>query len=165
MDQAETLKTVYIHYGHDEFVHPDPIRNRDYFTKPKGGLWASRKDDEFGWKDWCEREDFRLDSFDRSFEFTLKDSANVLVLNNRDQLDFLPQIKYGERYRYHKDDWSSECYLNFEKLSKEYDAIDIPDISPFYWALYGWDCNSILIMNPDIVEVIERKDDVHGSQN
>ena len=45
------------------------------------------------------------------------------------------------------------CCLDFEKLSKDYDAIEVIDIGKFYWALYGWDCNSILIMNPDIVEV------------
>lgn len=149
-------KPVYIHYGHDKFRVPDPIKNIRFFTKPKGGLWASRKDDEDGWKNWCEREEFHLDLLDRSFEFTLKDSANVLVLNDREQLDYLPGLNY-DGYFYNKYEWTSECYLDFEKLSKEYDAIELANINYFYWALYGWDCNSILIMNPDIVEVIEQE--------
>lgn len=152
-------KPVYIHYGHDEFHLPDPIRNIGYFTKPNGGLWASRKDDELGWKNWCENEEFRLyafdKSFDKSFEFILKDNANVLVLNDRDQLDDLPQIGNPELLGYNKENRTSTCYLDFEKLSKTYDAIELVNIGQFYWALYGWDCNSILIMNPDIVEVID----------
>lgn len=147
-------KPVYIHYGHDKFRVPDPIKNIRFFTKPEGGLWASRKYYEFGWKDWCGNEEFHLDTFDKSFEFTLKDNANVLVLNNRDQLDDLPQIGNPE-LAYNKENWTSTCYLDFEKLSQDYDAIELMNEQVFHWALYGWDCNSILIMNPDIVEVID----------
>lgn len=96
-------KPVYIHYGDDLFRTPNPIRNIDLFTKPHGGLWASRKDDEFGWKDWCEMEEFRLDEFDRSFEFSLKDSARILVLENLDQLDNLPKTN-DTRFPYKKGD-------------------------------------------------------------
>ena len=146
-------KPVYIHYGHDEFRIPDPIKNREcLFTKPKGGLWASRKDDEDGWKTWCEREEFRLETFDSSFEFTLKDSANVLVLSDLDQLDILPKLNPWDE-PYDKSEFST-CYLDFVKLAQKYDAIELVDICKFYWALYGWDCNSILIMNPGIVELI-----------
>lgn len=147
-------EVVYIHYGHDRFLDPNPIRNRDYFTKPKGGLWASRKDDELGWKNWCENEEFRLDSFDRSFEFKLKDSARILMLYHLDQLDDLPKIN-NAKYPYIKGNNSSECHLDFEKLAREYDAIELANVGEFYWALYGWDCNSILIMNPNIVEIID----------
>ena len=150
-------KPVYIHYGDGQFRTPNPIRNINYFTKPHGGLWASRKDDELGWKDWCEREEFRLDSFDQSFEFTLRDSARVLTLDNLDQLDNLPTIN-DEQFPYNKGNTFSSCYLDFEKIKQEYDAIELVDIWKFYWALYGWDCNSILIMNPDIVEVIREGD-------
>lgn len=148
-------EVVYIHYGHDRFLDPDPIRNQDYyFTKPKGGLWASRKDDESGWKNWCEKEEFRLDSFDRSFEFKLKDSARILMLDRLDQLDDLPKINNAD-HPYIKGDTFSECCLDFEKLAQEYDAIELTNVGVFYWALYGWDCNSILIMNPNIVEIMD----------
>lgn len=51
----------YIHYGATEFIPTKgfPIKNLEHFMKPKGGLWASRKNASFGWKDWCEQEDFR----------------------------------------------------------------------------------------------------------
>lgn len=144
-------KTVYVHYGNDKFHDPRPIRNYEYyFTKPHGGFWASRKYGESTWKDWCFKEDFRVYSFDRSIEFTLKDGARVLELSDVNQLDNLPILskeKYGGRCPTYD--------LNFEELVKQYDAIEVTNITNLYWALYGWDCNSILIMNPDIVEVKE----------
>ena len=143
-------KTVYIHYGDDRFHDPRPIKNREYFTKPCGGLWASRKYGESTWKDWCFSEDFRVDTFDRSFEFTLKDDARVLELSDVDQFDNLPILSKEENGR-----CGPTYFLNFEELAKQYDAIEVTNIGNLYFTLYGWDCNSILIMNPDIVEVKE----------
>ena len=142
-------KTIYIHYGHDNYVTPSPIKNLDWFTKPSGGLWASRKDGKCTWKDWCTAEEFHLDQFDSWFEFTLKDDARILELSNVAKLDDLP------KWRKREYEWvATTYYLDFEEISKHYDAIEITDISKLYWALYGWDCNCILILNPDIIELI-----------
>ena len=138
-------KPVYIHYGDDTFRIPNPIVNIQSFTKPRGGFWASRKDGDMTWKDFCEDESFRLGDLNVSFEFTLKDDARILTLSNPEQLLNLP--KFNDSFSYH-------LYLNFEKLAKQYDAIELTNIGAFYWLLYGWDCNSILIMNPNVVEVI-----------
>lgn len=141
-------KTTYIHYGSDWFRTPNPIRNRKYFTKPSGGLWASRKDGDQTWKSWCECEEFGLDNLNYSFTFTLKDGARVLELSYEDQLENLPKLE-----PYDKFDHYSECRLDFEKLAEEYDAIEVTDISQLYWPLYGWDCNSIIVMNPKIIDI------------
>jgi len=50
----------YIHYGSNCF---DPskfveIKNEKYFNKPVGGLWASNIDAKFGWKEWCQGNDY-----------------------------------------------------------------------------------------------------------
>ena len=45
---------------------------------------------------------------------------------------------------------------DFEKmLADGWDAIELhlSECGELYWALYGWDCDCILVMNPDIVEV------------
>ena len=143
---------IYIHYGDDQLRVSDPIKNRQNitFTKPYGGLWASRENDPNGWKSWCESERFMLDTFDRYFRFTLKENAKVLRLIHEDQLIDLPKL-----HPYNHHDRSAECYLNFEMLAKEYDAIEVTNIGRLYWPLYGWDCNSILVMNPDILQVLE----------
>ena len=147
-------KTVYIHYGHDKLGILNPITNSHYHSKPHGGLWASRINDPCGWKSWCEGEEFRLDTFDKSFKFTLKDSARVLLLNDIDQLDNLPKMDDPSAPQYEKGKSFSTCYLDFEKLQHDYDAIELTNISQFYWALYGWDCNSIIVMNQDVIEEI-----------
>ena len=150
---------VYIHYGHGAYVKPKTIVNKIWGTKPCGGLWASRKDDSgehyYSWRLWCQRNEFRLDSFDTSFEFTLKENARVLELNDKGQLKDLPKLQ-----PYNQNDQYSECSLDFEKLMEQYDAIEITNISKLYWALYGWDCDCILIMNPDIVEFCHNKKQV-----
>ena len=142
---------IYIHYGTDQLGTLDPIKNWEYrFTKPHGGLWASREDDPDGWKNWCEREGFRLDTFDKYFRFTLKADAKVLRLSHKSQLVGLPTI-----YSYDYHNREAECCLDFEKLSQEYDAIEVTNIGRLCWPLYAWDCNSILVMNPDILQVLE----------
>ena len=46
--------------------------------------------------------------------------------------------------------------LDFEKLAEQYDAIKVSISSDYrlYRALTGWDCDSILIMTPDIVNPV-----------
>ena len=47
-------KPIYVHYG-STFFEPSrnfPISNHRNWSKPFGGLWASRQDATFGWKKW-----------------------------------------------------------------------------------------------------------------
>ena len=45
-------RQIYIHYGATQFnpLLNFPIKNKRCWVKPKGGLWASRKNASFGWK-------------------------------------------------------------------------------------------------------------------
>lgn len=147
MKKGDFMKT-YIHYGQKNFDRNlfAPIENKPYFTKPSGGLWASRTDAKYGWKDWCINNDFAECRKDNSFTFTLKDGAKVLEVNSVKDLEKVPKIKNdGEIY----------TMIDFEKLSESYDAIEVNISSDhnLYFTLYGWDCDSILIMNPDIVQM------------
>lgn len=138
----------YIHYGHNKFDKNrfDAIKNRPYSVKPLGGLWASRTDTEDGWKDFVKGNNLSIGDFRTSFKFTLKDTARVLTIDNHEMLDNLPQVK---------NDLPMEAYkvLDFEKLLEDYDAVEvlISEDGWLYHKLYGWDCDSILIMNPDII--------------
>lgn len=115
-------------------------------SKPRGGLWASDIKAKYGWKDWNKSEKFAECNKENSFTFTLSDSANVLYINSVKDLENLPkaQNKFG------LISWVS---LDFEKLVETYDAIEVNISNDYnlYYKLYGWDCDSILIMNPDIV--------------
>lgn len=150
----------YIHYGHSSFDRNlfTPIRNREMLTKPSGGLWASAVDAKRGWKDWCTENDFSTDRLSESFEFTLSENARVLHIYDVEQLADLPETE---------QDLSLWYCLDFEQLLNDgWDAVEVhlsedsSNIEKYilgntlYCMLYGWDCDSILIMNPDIVEVI-----------
>lgn len=142
---------VYINYGRIEFKKQlfCPTRNRAGFPKPEGGLWASNVNAEYGWKDWCRDENFRECNIENSFKFKLSDSARVLEINSVKDLEDLPLVSgtklEGNPYF---------CIpLDFEKICKNYDAIELTISNDWrlYYSLYGWDCDSILIMNPDII--------------
>lgn len=139
----------YIHYGSKSFMRHafSPIRNCPCFTKPYGGLWASPVDAEYGWKEWCDHEMFRECRMDNSFTFALSPGARVLRINSVNGLDSLPQVE---------DEFKpSHWYvLDFEKLLAEgYDAVEVSITADprLYMALYGWDCDSILVMNPEVI--------------
>ena len=142
----------YIHYGHKTFdkIRFCPVKNREGFTKPVGGLWASKINSQNGWKAWCEDNNYGECVDDNSFEFTLSDNTRVLTINNNKELENLPKADSIFKL-------SFSTFLDFEKLALDYDAIEInisSDYSGLYFSLYGWDCDSILVMNPDIIQII-----------
>lgn len=145
---------IYIHYGATNFDPSKnfPIKNKRYWCKPFGGLWASRKNATFGWKQWCDREEFRDCEEDNSFEFTLRDENKVMIISTVAQLRRLPKAE---------DPIASSYLIDFEKClhlgidaielcwyGEEYEKIANGDL---YFELYGWDCDSIVVLNPDAI--------------
>ena len=144
----------YIHYGHREFDKDLflPIRNDFPFSKPKGGLWASNVAAQFGWKELCDDMQIKECNKENCFVFAIKESAEILSINTSNDLNQLPHCENTDVFG--SFPWIS---LDFEKLAEKYDAIELnisADYQGLYFALYGWDCDCILIMNPDIVQVL-----------
>lgn len=143
----------YIHYGHKCFDRSlfRPVKNTmDIFKKPKGGFWASAIDAEFGWKDWCDDQNFRKCDEENSFRFKLKDGAKVLHINKEDME--LPCITREDPTSHHLF-----IFPDWEQMVKDgWDAVEvhISECRALYEHLYGWDCDSILVLNPDVVEAI-----------
>ena len=139
----------YIHYGDDNFDINKfiPISNRSAATKPFGGFWGSRKNADFSWKEWCTEIDLKSKDLTKKIQFSLSNGAKILVINNIKLLDKLPQNE--ENHIVNK----LFVTLDFEKLSKQYDAIEvlISEDERLYELLYGWDCDSILVMNPNVI--------------
>jgi hypothetical protein len=126
-----------------------PIKNRTWANKPEGGLWATPVNSKFGWKQWCELQDFRTNLLKKKFEFyyvgnivkidSLKDAQNKLVwypvdVNipsiTRKSINF-DYMKYiGVDAIWITENGESETRFNYE------------------YSMYGWDCESVLIMNP-----------------
>lgn len=148
------MSKEYIHYGHKRFDRSlfTPIRNCKGYTKPYGGLWASPVDAPFGWKEWCERESFRECNLKNSFTFTLSENARVLTILSVAGAKCLPQVR---------DELTLPWWVipDFEKLLDQgYDAIELKLSADWglYQVLYGWDCDSIVVLNPDVVvEVVK----------
>lgn len=147
-------KITYEHYFRGETTEFDknlvtPIVNLGSgFTKPRGGFWASRTDAEFGWKQWCGLGEYSWAS-GVPFIFTLTDNAKVLSIRSKNDLEKI------EKYR-DTDEFGSP-FVNFEAIAKDYDAMEV-DGDKLYWEFYGWDCDSIVIFNADIIEE-EKKDE------
>lgn len=135
-----------IHFGHDAFDLEkfNPISDA-HWVKPNGGLWASPVSSERGWKEWCEAEDFG--SLDTSFSFMAR--GRFLVVDGKSDMDELSWI-----------DIPSSPFISFEiLLACGIDAVHLTDKGETETrftrprSLYGWDCESVLVMNPECVRV------------
>jgi hypothetical protein len=140
-----------IHYGTDSF---DPtkfvnVSNRQWI-KPLGGLWTSPVESEWGWKEWCEAEEFNTHKLTKSVRFNF--TGMTITIDREADLQLLP--------------WNGSSSfirgIDFEKLVRNgIHAIHLTEqgqnetrfSSPF--TLYGWDCESVLVMNPLGLTVIE----------
>ena len=156
------MDKLYIHYGHRNFSKERVTKMKSgpggnmAINKPDFGLWGSPVDCEFGWKDWCESEDFRTDTLDRYFVFKVKDGAKIFtVRKDSDISDYLytPHL-YTLKYMFPPN------YIDFNKIMKEYDGMEL--IHGYnYWDLhfghfYSWDVDSIVVWNPDVIEVVDK---------
>ena len=155
-------EVTYIHYGHTAF-NPDEfgeVCNERGWIKPTGGLWASPVNAERGWKDWCEDECFRECTEDNSFKFTMRDPSRIFYIDSEEALKEFAE-RYGKSYwqiygiaRHDK----SISSVDFEQMLRDgWDALEISlsDYEALYRALYGWDCDSIVVLNKDAVMVLE----------
>ena len=139
-----------IHYGASEYK-PDlyvEVKNQGW-VKPSGGLWTSPVKSNWGWKDWCLAENFRICDGSNSFRLRFKETSKILVIDSLRDLEMLPKSKLAYSKRFSKE------YPDFEVLTKECDAIWLTERGQrethlsHPLSLYGWDCESVLILNPD----------------
>jgi hypothetical protein len=133
-----------ITYGCGDTYEPSEFRsveNKNHM-KPKGGLWASPINCNYGWREWCDDNDFG----DRSTQFEIIFTGNVLVINSAADIDLLDW----------RDDVFYRSIVDYEKLQgRGVDAIYITEkgeqetrfLQPR--DLYGYDCECVLIMNPE----------------
>lgn len=146
--EAPTHAGIYIHYGSDCFDLGkfDRIKNNLLFTKPEGGLWGSPIEAAYGWADWS--MDIHGNVSSSSFRFMLRENANILQIRDLSDLDELPMLKA---------DWLdtkffSWALLDFEGLlTSGIDAILYEHSYKIKFVLGGWDCDSILVLNPHMI--------------
>ena len=150
----------YIHYGCDAYdpARFEPIKNRPDIPKPSGGLWASREGAEYGWYQWAKDTRMFKSSLTSSFTFSLSETARILVIESVSQLADLPKNDnnvFSELAAMDcRPSFTLWAFLDFEKLSETYDAIEVfvSSSEKLRRTLDSWDCDSLLVMNPDVIE-------------
>ena len=156
----------YIHYGSltfdsARFEAPDDLV---YRNKPSGGFWASHCKSENSWKKWCEDNNYHKHCDDRvSFYFHLSPEAHILSIATLEDCKRLPRRRTG--YEFMRTEPLQieainykECVENgIDAIEYKYDIAsqseDFEEINSIMW---GWDCDSILILNPDIIVLPEK---------
>lgn len=149
----------YIHYGSSAFCKKAfvPITNFEFLNKPLGGLWASPVDAKRGWYDWVKDSEFYPKRLELSFEFELSPGARVLELTP-DNVWELPKQKNMPVWMDETDRRNAlgmVTGVDFETLAQEYDVLEcsLTENPSLYWSLYGWDCDCILVLNPEVIVV------------
>lgn len=144
MISMRSNNTYYIHYGSTKFSQERwvDIKNQNWI-KPKGGLWASRVNSSYGWKEWNDTSNYAPCIITNSFTFRIRGCSPILVINS---LNVLRELYEQGKAKFMFND---VYVLDFEKLKEEYDAIDfrLSECPSLYHAMYGWDCDSTLILN------------------
>lgn len=167
------MSQIYRHYGDSQF-RPELMINRpscDFDMsriKPSHGLWASPVDSNCSWKDFCESENFRVNTLENYFDFTLSDSARTLEIKSKADLLFLlnnyPEKKLEDfeipMFMNMYDRWNETCvvtcYPDYNKVYEDYDAMEVristcPQL--LRW-MNTWDCDSLVVFNSEVVQVI-----------
>lgn len=136
------------------------IRNRKFFNKPRGGLWASPMGSILSWKDWCLSENFRVSELKTFCMFKLKPGSRIYVINTFNDLLEIP-------FYYDMDilEGHAKRFIDFERMKKEgYQGIFLTangERSTMYSPplvsdgrdkivdvdLFGWDVESLLIFD------------------
>ena len=117
-------------------------------NKPKGGLWASPIDTDWGWKEWCEAEEYNTNKLETSFKFVLSDNAKVYHIRCEDDIYKLP-IQNEEKLLW---------YFDWDKVAKEYDAIELhitDNYGELHYLFYAWDVDSIVILNKEVIKEVK----------
>lgn len=145
------MSKSYVHYGAKHFNKDkfEPIKNRGWGNKPIGGFWASPTDTLRGWKEFNDWERIAKCNDDNAVTFTIDDTARVLPLHNKEDYEWM-----AERYGFLVDldpPFPPVMHYDFERIAHDFDVIDFKIGHEMSRLMYGWDCDCILVLNPDVV--------------
>jgi hypothetical protein len=150
-----SLPEYFVHFGSSRLDRQlfEEISNISYCggLKPFGGLWGSNENG-YGWSEWCHDNEFNVDKLEVSFKFKIQEGSRVLnVLNDELKQYSMCQIDFP----FNRTPILN--HIDWEKVKSDYDAVYIAAGSNnnLYHRYYGWDCDSILVLNFDAVEEVE----------
>lgn len=135
----------------------NPVSNYteyDCRNKPMGGLWASpyKANEEFI-SDWLYFISYGLSDKFKKFvgvTYNLKSDSKILEIDTlNDYLDVLDKYGYIPFPKH-----SGKMQLNFEAMSKDYDAFHLTDNAAYHLAedFYSYDVESYILFNLDCID-------------
>lgn len=143
--------------------------SRPHLNKPLCAFWGSPSNAIFGWKEWCECEDFCLDEYDwdNPIRWRLKPNSKILRIDINDVKDEYNSIL--NKYLSINDIYKGMPFnrfmleLDFNKiLDDDIVAIELMDgsighrfINPIETMFNTWDCESIVVLDETKIEFIE----------
>lgn len=137
---------AYIHYGSNLFI-PEHKLSIERWDKP-AGFWSSPVSSELGWKEFCEREKWKMESLGNSFMFCLKKGTKILKVHGIKDV-----IKYLKKY-----DTLDVYGFDHELLKSNYDGLELFLGDSWYLRnypiFYGWDVDSLVLWNLDKVVLL-----------
>ena len=151
---------TFIHFGTNNYNKEDfkKVKNSKYLAmknKPDGGFWGCEytPNSEYrsSWEEYVndiEWDDMILEKF---IKFKIIDNARVLVINNEKDLNELEKKYALKSYQFR--DFCNHEVLDYEKISKDYDAIYLTE-DGFYdnqEKMESWCIESLCVFNPNIV--------------
>ena len=153
MTEKELIQaTEFVHFGSSRLDRNKfkDISEENYCggLKPRGGLWGSNESVEsYGWRKWCRDNEYECDT-SSYFRFRLKDSARLLVVTGDELLE--------QNHLYAMGHPPSSTFKDWTSIRERYDAVYIAAGSDrdLYFKYYGWDCDSILVLNFDSIEQV-----------
>lgn len=141
------------------------IKNRQEFIKPDGGLWTSpyMPKEKFysAWHEWCIKENYEIGLSDNAIIIELKDDTLFYCIDSQqDLIDFIEIVGRQESIIEKAIGICNQVVPDWENASKIFDVIYLTEkgqietripYDNFKYNLYGWDCESCLIMNYDCI--------------
>jgi hypothetical protein len=145
-----------IHFSKPFFkLRPISIKNGDgktgLFIKPHGGLWCSPIDSDYGWEKWCRDNSFGDVAHEQMVTLDV-DTTNFVTIDSVEDMETkLPWFQIHDMF------W----VIDFEKLVQDgVDGIHLTEKGQIdtRWthphSLYGWDCETILILNERCIKEV-----------
>lgn len=160
------MSDTYVHYGCDakeyDITKFKEIKNIPFWTKPSGGFWASPKRKEyqyiFDWEAFCHmNNNLPRGGLDQKFFFCLDEKAKVFRIETLEDFNRLPKVDIPDDAPVSPGmefvDFETCLLQGIDAIEYDYTGVhreettgDEMDIK-----LLGWDCDSILILNPKII--------------
>ena len=144
------------------------IGEPSFLNKPDLAFWGSPLNASYGWKDWCEDNNFGNYYFTEPIIWKIEPGYKILRIEYKDVVDVntsilskyvIEETKFMEFLKeYGLDTSRKEYYLNFSKMIEdEIVAVELMDSSIGHLFLFTdnsleqlfntWDCESIVVLD------------------